>query len=185
MLDAAAAVFARFGYRKTSMDEVARAAGVSRQGLYLNFVNKEDLFRALAQHELSKRLSSATAALADEGRPIETRLVSALDEWTGHYVGMMGADASDLIETSATLVGPMLAQHEKHFEQAIADAIAASGLMAVYAAADLSPLQLARTLHVTARGFKHSCTLRKTFVEGISIAVRVMFAPLRRSSRRR
>ena len=35
LLEAAVGVFARYGFRKTSMDEVARAAGVSRQGLYL------------------------------------------------------------------------------------------------------------------------------------------------------
>ena len=37
VLEAAVGVFARYGFRKTSMDEVARAAGVSRQGLYLQF----------------------------------------------------------------------------------------------------------------------------------------------------
>ncbi|MEJ1972949.1 MAG: helix-turn-helix domain-containing protein [Lacunisphaera sp.] len=49
LLEAALGVFARFGYRKTSMDEVARAAQISRQGLYLHFANKEELFRATVQ----------------------------------------------------------------------------------------------------------------------------------------
>jgi len=33
LLDVALATFLRFGFRKTSMEEVARAAGLSRQGL--------------------------------------------------------------------------------------------------------------------------------------------------------
>ena len=33
VLDAAVGVFARYGFRKTSMDEVARAAGVAFEGL--------------------------------------------------------------------------------------------------------------------------------------------------------
>ena len=40
-------LFLRFGYRKTSMDDIARAAGVSRQALYLWFPNKEALFCAV------------------------------------------------------------------------------------------------------------------------------------------
>ncbi|MFD6726563.1 helix-turn-helix domain-containing protein, partial [Streptomyces sp. NPDC060131] len=34
VLESAMATFARFGYRKTSMEEVARAAHISRPGLY-------------------------------------------------------------------------------------------------------------------------------------------------------
>jgi AcrR family transcriptional regulator len=52
LLDAAIGVFARFGYRKTSMDDIARAAGVSRQGLYLLFSNKEELFRRSVEYSL-------------------------------------------------------------------------------------------------------------------------------------
>ncbi|MZD09631.1 TetR family transcriptional regulator, partial [Streptomyces sp. SID5785] len=46
VLDSAMATFARFGYRKTSMEEVARAARISRPGLYFLFSSKEALFRA-------------------------------------------------------------------------------------------------------------------------------------------
>ena len=40
LLEAALGVFLRYGYKKTSMDEVARAADLSRQGLYLHFATK-------------------------------------------------------------------------------------------------------------------------------------------------
>jgi AcrR family transcriptional regulator len=50
LLDAALGVFSRFGYRKTSMDEVARMADFSRQGLYFYYAAKEDLFRATVLH---------------------------------------------------------------------------------------------------------------------------------------
>jgi AcrR family transcriptional regulator len=46
LLDAALTVFSRYGYQKTSMDEVARSAQLSRQGLYLHFATKEELFQA-------------------------------------------------------------------------------------------------------------------------------------------
>ena len=44
LLQAAFGVFLRYGYKKTSMDDLARAAGLSRQGLYLHFANKDALF---------------------------------------------------------------------------------------------------------------------------------------------
>ncbi len=184
MLDAALLVFARFGFRKASMDEVARAAGVSRQGLYLHFATKEELFKASVEHALGGQLHAAVAALADEARPIEARLVSALDEWLGRYVGVMGADASDLIETSGELSASMMSEHAERFERAVANAIAESALKGVYAGAGVSPKQLARTLHATARGFKHESGSRDAFVEDVATAVRVLCAPLGASTRR-
>ena len=39
-------VFAQFGYRRASMDQVAEAAGLTRQAVYHYFRSKADLFRA-------------------------------------------------------------------------------------------------------------------------------------------
>ncbi|RKI36067.1 TetR/AcrR family transcriptional regulator [Corallococcus sp. AB004] len=178
LLEASLGVFVRFGYRKTSMEEVARAADVSRQGLYLHFATKEELFRAAVEYALGNHLEAALAALTATERPLEARLVAALDERLGCYIGQMGADASDLIETSGVLTGSLLASHDARFEKALARALSDSQLMAVYASAGLTAPQLARTLHATARGWKHTCTSREAFVEQITVAVRMLFAPL-------
>lgn len=47
ILDAALDCFLNFGYSKTSMDDVAKKAGISRPLLYVSFKNKEDIFTAL------------------------------------------------------------------------------------------------------------------------------------------
>src|SRR5262245_10408557 len=112
LLEAAVPVFMRYGYRKTSMDEVAQAAQVSRQALYLHFTNKEDLFRAAVKHVLDGSLAGAVEALRATDATLEARLARAFDEWVGRYVGMMGAGASDLVEAASALVGPMYAEHE-------------------------------------------------------------------------
>src|SRR6202050_315974 len=90
VLDRAVAVFARFGYRKTSMDDVARAAGVSRQGLYLSFANKEELFRRAVEHSLSRQLACAIVALSRAEDGLETRIIAACKEWSGRFVGSLG-----------------------------------------------------------------------------------------------
>ncbi|HYI01807.1 TetR/AcrR family transcriptional regulator [Hyalangium sp.] len=178
LLDAALTVFMRYGYRKTSMDEVARAAQVSRQGLYLHFATKEELFRATLQHTVESSLAAATAALGDSSLRLEARLVRAFDETTGRYVGMMGAGASDLAEVGGELVGPLIARYEGLFLDAVAKVLRASGLVAAYKATGLTARQLADTLHATARGLKYSSTNREAFVAGMTVAVRAMCAPL-------
>ena len=46
ILDAALACFLQFGYTKTSLDDIAQRAGISRPLLYRKFKNKEDIFGA-------------------------------------------------------------------------------------------------------------------------------------------
>ena len=44
LLDAALTVFYERGVAQASLDEIAKAAGVTRGALYWHFKNKEDLF---------------------------------------------------------------------------------------------------------------------------------------------
>ena len=66
---AATAIFLRYGFKKTSMDDVARAAGVSRQGLYLYFDTKDLLFRESLEHLVSHLISTARA-VAEDGNSV-------------------------------------------------------------------------------------------------------------------
>jgi AcrR family transcriptional regulator len=47
ILDAALELFAHHGYHATSVDKIARKAGVSKGGIYLHFSSKEDLLKGL------------------------------------------------------------------------------------------------------------------------------------------
>ena len=178
LLDAALGVFARFGYRKTSMDEVARAAQMSRQGLYLHFASKEELFRATVKHTLEEALQAALASLRDAERTLEQKLVAAFDGWMGRFVGMMGTDAADLAEAMRTLVGPLATEYEERFRDALARAITAARLGAAYKPAGISARQLADTLAATARGFKYSSESREGFERNMTVAVRALCLPL-------
>jgi TetR/AcrR family transcriptional regulator, regulator of autoinduction and epiphytic fitness len=178
LLDAAVAVFARFGFRKTSMDEVARAAGVSRQGLYLQFANKEELFRKALVHTLGQQLNAAIAALERADESLELRLIAACDAWSGRFVGSLGADAADLMCASTSLAGATLAQYESQFESAVSGAIADSALADVCGQIGVRAADLARALHATARGLKHSSASREEFLKGITAAARMFCVPL-------
>ena len=179
LLDAALAVFIRYGFRKSSMDEVARAAQVSRQGLYLHFATKEDIFRAALHYALENGLTTATACLAEETLPLEGRLVQAFDQWIGRYIGMMGVGAADLTEASNELADSAMARYENLFLEAVAKTLRTSGLLAAYKPAGLTARQLADTLNTTACGFKYRCGSRADFNAGFTVAVRAMCMPLR------
>lgn len=49
ILDAAIAVFARYGVRKATMGDIAEQAGISRQTLYARYSNKEEIIAAAMQ----------------------------------------------------------------------------------------------------------------------------------------
>jgi AcrR family transcriptional regulator len=179
LLDAAVGVFARYGFRKTSMEEVARAAGVSRQGLYLQFANKEELFRKALEHSLSSQLNAAVAALSVRADSLESRIIAACDAWSGRFIGSLGADAADLMCASTALAGSTLTHYESRFEAALTGAIADSPLHGFCATTGMAPADLARTLHATARGLKRSAS-REEFVKGMTVAARMFCAPLGR-----
>jgi AcrR family transcriptional regulator len=67
IFDAALELFGRYGYRRTSIDDIARAAGVAKGTVYLYVENKEALFRTLAQSLLDGVLENARAAAGRGG----------------------------------------------------------------------------------------------------------------------
>ncbi|TIN71546.1 MAG: helix-turn-helix transcriptional regulator, partial [Mesorhizobium sp.] len=57
ILDGAMKVFLAYGFSRTTMDDIARAADMSRPALYLLFKNKTDIFRAIAMMILSRSVA--------------------------------------------------------------------------------------------------------------------------------
>ena len=51
LLDVAATLLVRWGYRKTTIDDVAREAGVGKGTIYLHWKDKNALFRAAILRE--------------------------------------------------------------------------------------------------------------------------------------
>jgi AcrR family transcriptional regulator len=51
ILDAAARLALRYGFDKTTVDDIAREAGISKGAVYLHFASKDDLLEALIWHE--------------------------------------------------------------------------------------------------------------------------------------
>ena len=68
ILSAAEAQFRRFGPKKTSMEEIAERAGLSRATLYLHFNSKPELYEALLRR-VTENFVQETEALVSDSRP--------------------------------------------------------------------------------------------------------------------
>ena len=62
ILDAAMLVFRRQGFRRSSIEQAAEAAGLTRQALYHHFKSKEALFRAVIERLYENALAAEIAA---------------------------------------------------------------------------------------------------------------------------
>lgn len=78
ILDAAFKVFLAYGFKRTTMADIADAAGISRPALYLEFKNKADIYRAGFVALIERKFRAVDAVLAGEG-PLVERLIAALD----------------------------------------------------------------------------------------------------------
>ncbi|WP_372462867.1 TetR/AcrR family transcriptional regulator [Streptomyces parvulus] len=164
VLDSAMVTFARFGYRKTSMEEVARAADISRPGLYFLFSSKEALFRAAVTQALERDVTAVEHILGETDRPLPERLVRAFDQWAGRYIGPLTRDVAAVIEGNPDLLGEVVETVPRRFEELITRAIA------VESRQDAAPL-VAQTLISASIGVKHQAASREFYLGRLKVAV--------------
>ena len=79
--DIAMQEFAKYGFRKTTMQDVADAAGVSRQTLYNYVANKDELLKLVARHYFADAIHQCETELAQA-----KDLSDALDSLINHFV---------------------------------------------------------------------------------------------------
>ncbi|KFB08749.1 TetR/AcrR family transcriptional regulator [Nitratireductor basaltis] len=78
IVEGALRTFLTYGFARTTMDDIAQAAGLSRPALYLEFRNKADIFRAVGQDLLEQSSAKAKEALRGSGS-LRERILAALD----------------------------------------------------------------------------------------------------------
>jgi AcrR family transcriptional regulator len=67
IVEAARACFLQFGYAKTSMDDIAKRAGISRPLLYRAFENKQAIFAAVYEDTFANRIPAAQDVVQGRG----------------------------------------------------------------------------------------------------------------------
>jgi AcrR family transcriptional regulator len=126
ILEGATRVFLAYGFQRTTMDDIARAAEVSRPALYLQFRNKTDIYRALAKEFLDRVLAAAREGLAREA-PLSERLFAAvecaLDKTLEIEASPHGADILDM---KTSLAADIVTAGRAEFHDLVCGAIGAA-----------------------------------------------------------
>ena len=65
ILSVAAKIFAKYGFQKTTVDEIARSAHKAKGSVYYYFASKEDLFKEVVEQEISVLKSGLTRVIVD------------------------------------------------------------------------------------------------------------------------
>lgn len=153
---AATGVFLRYGYRKTSMDDVARAAGISRQGLYLHFPNKEELFKEGILRLAARGRVAVREALARADLAVEDRLLGAFIALKSQDDGsdMPLEHVAELMATAARLVGPAIRELDQALVDELARTLQSSGVAALWKETGFTARQLAEHLQAASHGIK-------------------------------
>jgi len=100
------------------MEDIASEAGLSRTALYLQFRNKEDIFRELAGGLHEEVLSQAEAAL-DGDQPLAESLRAAVEAKTLRMIEIVHASphGSELVDEKNRLCGDLATDSERRFQE--------------------------------------------------------------------
>ena len=64
-------IFSRYGFRKTTMDEIAKALKKGKSSVYYYFESKEDIFEAVVLYEANILRNELTKAIKSVDSPVE------------------------------------------------------------------------------------------------------------------
>lgn len=106
IIEAAERLFLANGLRATTMEAIAREAGVAKPTLYDRFSDKENLFRAVVDRRFSVLREGFAAALAGEGGAAERIAWALAAKFTAiHEMLRRSPHATEILEANAALAG--------------------------------------------------------------------------------
>ncbi len=181
ILEGAFKVFLAYGYDRTTMDDIARAAEISRPALYLVFRNKTDIYRALAAQFLNELLVRTEAVRAEEG-PLAARLDRMCE---GVFYCMMREieetpHGPELLDVKNNLAGDVMTEWRGRLDAVLAQAIEAEALQngVDLKAKGFSAQTLATMLNDAMEGMKARITDPKAHLERGKLYLNVIGAVL-------
>ncbi|MFJ4648676.1 TetR/AcrR family transcriptional regulator [Streptomyces bobili] len=181
ILDSALTVFRQYGYAKTTMQDIARAAGMSRAALYLHFAGKEELFRAGSRRAHSRALGLVDASLAEKGdvlSRIDTAMAAYFTELTAQISS--SAHGGELFDATHTITEDVVGEARTALVARLTSALeeAAEAGEVRFAAVDTTPEELALLLLAVMDGLKNTSANPAVRHERKTLFLRLMRAAL-------
>jgi AcrR family transcriptional regulator len=151
IIDAATNAFIRHGYRRVTMGDLAKEAGISRPTLYSVFASKEDVFTAVAEQMMQGTLAEIRERVA-ELDPLAEKLDAVFEIWVVRSYELIHQlpDAKELIECTQAFSQEVIEAAYAELEAVLLSIIEPN------AAPGVRPQQLAHTLAASVRGIKEA-----------------------------
>ncbi len=153
ILNSAFQAFAAYGFRKTSMDDIARGAGMSRPAVYLHYKNKEAIVRRLTQIYYEEKTAAVAAALAIPG-PVPEILDRAIQAQTeGMATILASPHGLEMLDASKSMSSEIVSEGEEELAGLYADWLRREALAGrVHLQVEAS--EVARTITAALKGLK-------------------------------
>jgi AcrR family transcriptional regulator len=179
ILEAAAGVFLRYGYARTTMNDIAGAVGCSRTLLYVSFANKEQVFEAVVLRASAQAFAAIREALPSIA-PLDEKLSFVCEEWMAKRYDLLQAypDAKDLFDLSFSAVKQMYAEFQDLLVELLGDARTSSG-------SNCTTRELALCITYAIRGFKEMAADGVEFRRLIRLQIRLVAGAVVRPARPR
>jgi AcrR family transcriptional regulator len=182
ILDAALPVFARYGFHKTTMVDIARAAGISRASLYLVFNSKEELFRAGSARAHERTMSDVESVLSSKGEVVD-RIAAAISTFQEGLIAPFSKseNAKELFEINMQLAADITSAARSRLlhllSQTLADA-EAQGEMELKTLKS-SPMEVAAFIAAAMDGIKHSFSADGSAESALGLLMRILRSALK------
>ena len=157
---AAHAQFRLYGYRKTSMEDIAGELGISRASLYSYFKNKDEIFRSVSASLHEQALANAEQCLLGSWSresalsKIEQALLAR--HLPFHDEQFHSAHAGELQDEYSRLCGDVVTQSNTKFQQFLKEALdtAVEAKLIRVESTKLSTAEVAELLNLATAGLK-------------------------------
>lgn len=156
ILTAAFHTFAAYGFRRATMDDIARGAGMSRTALYLHFKNKEDIFRSLAERYYDEALRDMRAALNAPGHSPAEALRAAFIAKDGKFMDVVlgTPHGRELLDAGFSLTADLAEAGEARMAEEMTGFLARHRIAPGLGTAE----EMSHTLKAALKGLKYSAT---------------------------
>ncbi|PRQ02081.1 TetR/AcrR family transcriptional regulator [Enhygromyxa salina] len=181
ILAATVPVVGHFGVGKTSVADLAKAAGISKQGLYLHFDSKEQLIAEAMARYFDEGLRQVAEALEQASVPLQERLVTALDAWFGRHLEHFRPDSLEVIERTSPVTSRVDGVKNEVLER-LSKALAGSDEMARHTC---TPDELASVLFQFGLTWKEGHASRAAFEQTLTRCVHACFPPAKKATKAR
>ena len=184
IIRAAHAQFRLYGYRKTSMEDIAGELGISRASLYSYFKNKDEIFRSVSIWLHERAMADAEQCLMEswDRKNVSSKIVQVLlaRHLSFHEEQFHSVHAEELQDEYSRLCGDVVVESNAKFQRLLADGldVAVAESLIYVDLDDVKTAEVAEVLNLATAGLKRGAVRPGLFEARVTRMVKIFVAGL-------